>query len=444
MSEFRDRLIAGGLEIRLLDTLLAQLAEKGLVKAGGKQRTDSTHVLLAVRQRHRLELVGETMRRVLDDLAEVAPQWLLSQVEPEWFKDYARRFDQYRLPKQPSEQTELAEKMGADGLRLLQAIYAEDGPAVARSLPLVEVMRQIWVQQFYLDEGQLKWRDQDNLPPGKDLLCSLDDLGARNRTKGATHWTGYTAHFSETCDDDPPNLITHVETTPATTADVKKVPDIHAALADKDLLPREHYVDQAYMSVKHLLAAEAEYGIDLSGYLRDNPSWQAQQEGAYDLSCFVIDWPNHIVTCPQGQPSQTWTEGLKDPRGNEVIHVRFAKRACLACPGRDKCTRAKETPRYLTFRPQGEHQAIQVARARQATDEFKERFKCRAGIEGTISQGVRTCGLRRSRYLGLAKTHLHNVATAVAINLARLANWFAEVPKAKTRLSPFAALAPAT
>ena len=128
LNDFRDRLIENELEMQLLDTLLAKLSEQGLVKAGGKQRTDSTHVLLAVRQLHRLELVGELMRRVLNDLADVAPDWLLDHVEPDWFKEYTKRFDQYRLPRKKTKQTKLAEKIGRDGYHLLQAIYAEDTP----------------------------------------------------------------------------------------------------------------------------------------------------------------------------------------------------------------------------------------------------------------------------------------------------------------------------
>ena len=301
-------------------------------------------------------------------------------------------------------------------------------------------MRQVWIQQFSLDKGRLKWRDTDNLPPFKNLIQSPDDLEARNRTKGFNNWTGYAAHHTETCDEDTPNIITHVETTPSTTGDANKSPDIHCALQQKDLLPSEHYVDKGYMGIKQLLAAEVDYGVDLAGQLRDNPTWQAREADAYDLTCFTIDWQDQTVTCPHGKTSQKWYEGLTDRRGNAVIQVRFSTLDCNPCPVRKNCTRAKTSARNLIFRPQFEQQAINAARARQETDEFKERFKCRAGIEGTISQAVRQSGLRRSRYIGLAKTHLQNVATAAALNLCRVANWLNELPKAKTRRSPFAAL----
>jgi transposase len=80
-------------------------------------------------------------------------------------------------------------------------------------------------------------------------------------------------------------------------------------------------------------------------------------------------------------------------------------------------------------------------RLRQHTPEFKKRYAMRAGIEGTLSQGIRAFGLRQARYLGEAKKHLQHLITATAINVARLLDWLAEVSRCKTRTSRFAALA---
>jgi len=96
----------------------------------------------------------------------------------------------------------------------------------------------------------------------------------------------------------------------------------------------------------------------------------------------------------------------------------------------------------LNFRPKEQYHILQAARQRQATDAFKALYKQRAGIEGTISQAVRAFGLRRTRYVGLVKTHLQHLATAAAMNLTRLAAWLDDVPKAHTRQSRFLALKP--
>jgi transposase len=123
------------------------------------------------------------------------------------------------------------------------------------------------------------------------------------------------------------------------------------------------------------------------------------------------------------------------------VSVMFRKADCAACPARPSCTRAKDQARHLELQPRAEHEALKAARARLTTEEGRQLNARRAGIEGTLSQGVRTFGLRRSRYRGLAKAHLQHVATAAAIDLGRLSAWFRATPRAAIRTSRFAALA---
>ena len=143
LSEFRDRVLAGGMEKQLLENILQKFQEQGWLKARGKQRTDSTHVLAAIRKVNRLELVGETIRRVLNELANIAPEWVLQQVAPDWFKRYGARFEAYRLPKKETERAQLEAQIGADGSHLLSAIYTCTSLPWLRELPCVEIMRQI-------------------------------------------------------------------------------------------------------------------------------------------------------------------------------------------------------------------------------------------------------------------------------------------------------------
>ena len=121
LSPFRDRLLAGAEETILFDAVLERLKAHNLLKGKRLQRTDSTHVLAAVRNLNRLEIVGEALRRVLDDIARLAPDWLLSQVSPDWFDRYGVRFEMYRLPEKKTEQEELQLQIGQDGSRLLTA-----------------------------------------------------------------------------------------------------------------------------------------------------------------------------------------------------------------------------------------------------------------------------------------------------------------------------------
>lgn len=444
LSGFRGRLLAGGGEALLFDRILDRLKVHGLLKGKRQQRTDSTHVLAAVRELNRLECVGETLRRVLDDLARVGPDWLLDQISPDWFDRYGARFEAYRLPDKQTEREALQLQIGQDGSYLLTAIYGDTAPDWLRELPSVDVMLRVWRQQYYLEADQVHWRDAQNIPPFKRLIVSPDDIEARNRTKRELNWSGYAAHLTETCTSDGPNIITNVETTPATTADVEMTGTIHQTLAAKGLLPAEHLVDTGYVSVDHLLESQQQYQIDLIGPVPGGGSWQANREQGFDVSCFAIDWDNQVVTCPQGKLSQSWYR-RQEKYGHDYIQVRFDPVDCRPCPHRPDCTKSKRGVRTVSFRPRVAYEMLEVARDRQKTAEFKTKYKKRAGIEGTISQGVRAFDLRRSRYLGLAKTHLQHLAIGAAMNLTRVVTWWmvGEPTSSPYRL-PFAKLKPVT
>jgi len=441
LSEFRQRLISGSAERRLLDKLLKRCAAKGLLKGKTKQRTDSTHVLAAIRTLTLLELVGETIRRTLDDVARVAPEWLREKLRPEWIKRYGRRFDSYHLSKSKVKRLELASTIGQDGYYLLNTALQESAPAEVRNLEIIDIMRRIWVQQFYWCEGEVHWRTKKNWgqPPAGKMIASTEDLDAKYRVKRSTEWTGYLVHLTETCDKEHPRLITQVETTVASTHDSKVTQTIHDDLAARELLPETHLVDEGYMETD-LLVDSQKRGIDLVGPVPSSKSWQTREKDALDHTQFELDWEQKIATCPGRKKSITWSD-RKSWRGTPNITIAFHLDDCLPCPLRAHCTRAKNVGRTLTIYPQRRYEALQQARERQETEEFRELYGERAGIEGTISQGVRRIGLRRTRYLGLSRTHLQHVATAAAINILRIASWQSgERPEAK-RVSPFQALA---
>ena len=440
LSEFRTRLIEGGADHLLLEPLLRRLEERDLLKARGTQRTDSTHILAAIRTLNRLELVGETMRYALNRLAVVAPTWLRAHMQPAWLERYRNRVENYRFPKADAERQQLAATIGADGFALLQAAYGSDAPPDVRDALAVEVLRQIWVQQYYGPDTSPRWRHEPDVPPSAQLIHSPYDLEARYSMKHGSAWVGYKAHATETCDDDTPHVITHVETTPATTPDDNMLETIHAALAEQALLPRQHLVDCGYTDAETLIASERDYGVTIVGPVAADPSWQAREGTGYANGAFTINWETHTATCPHGKQSRKWQPD-QDVTGQEVIQIRFAKKDCQACPVRSACTRAHAEPRTLTVRTQVYHEALQAARQHQTTEEFKKHYADRAGIEGTLSQGVRAFDLRRSRYIGLAKTHLQHILIAVAINLRRVMAWLKDPRPTKPRVSPFVALA---
>jgi len=245
-------------------------------------------------------------------------------------------------------------------------------------------------------------------------------------------------HLSESCDEDAPRLITHVETSRAGNGDVDVTPIIHQALKEKDLVPAEHLTDTNYAEAKQFVQSQQEYGIDLIAPTRADHKWQAKEQQGFDESLFQIDWEAHKATCPAGRESLSWTPAV-DRCDNQVIKIKFSMKDCKPCPMKVHCTKAQR--RAISVRVKEHHQALQAVRARQKDPAFWGKYRARSGIEGTISQGVRAFGMRRSRYRGMEKTHLQHLIIATAINLARVLAWLEEEPLAKTRTSKFAALA---
>jgi len=438
LSEFRSRLIAGEREYVLFETMLSCLKQRGLIKAGGRQRTDATHVLAAVRAINRVVCVGETMRAALNTLAEVAPQWLRSFAPDEWYERYEHRVEEYRLPKEQTKRTALVETIGADGYALLDAIYTTPELNWLQHVPAVEILRRVWVQQFELVEGRPHFRANDNIPPPPKMICSPYDIEATYGRKLTTWWVGYKVHLTESCDEDAPRLITHVETSRAGNGDVDVTPMIHQALKEKELVPTEHLTDTNYAEAKQFVQSQREYGIDLIAPTRADHKWQAKEQQGFDASSFQIDWEAHKATCPAGRESLSWTPAV-DRYDNQVIKIKFSIKDCKPCPMKAHCTKAQR--RTISVRVKEHHQALQAVRARQKDAAFWEKYRARSGIEGTISQGVRAFGMRRSRYRGMEKTHLQHLIIATAINLVRVLAWLEERPLAKTRTSKFAALA---
>ena len=440
LSEFRDRLIKQEALAQILEQMLQRFQEKGLLKARGKQRTDSTHVLAKVRELTRLENLIETLRYALNTLAEVAPEWLGANLQSEWCDRYGKRVENTRLPRKKDERNALAVMVGQDGFDLLDAIYATTAPIELRWLKAVEILRQVWLQQYYAPTPKIQLRSEKDGPPSAIRIRSPYEIEARNSTKRSTNWTGYKVHLTETCEENLPHVITQVKTTPATTQDQQVVTSIHQSLADQNLLPNQHLVDRGYTSSRLIVQSKRDYQIDLFGPVGTNGGWQARAGQGFDLSHFQIDWNKKKVSCPQGKQSRSWKKG-KDSYGNKIIHVEFRQNECKECPVRSLCTRAPIHARGITLLPQLEYETRQKARQRQETEEFKQQYALRAGIEGTISQGVRSFHLRQCRYIGLAKTRLQHILTAAAINLERIYAWLEGVPLAQTRISHFEKMA---
>jgi transposase len=388
LSEFRTRVVEHGLEQRVLDLLLAALGEQELVCPGGKQRTDSTHVISAVRDLNRLELAGESVRAALEALAAVAPNWLPTVIDvADWGRRYGARVDTWRLPTSKAKRAELVAAYGTDALVLLRAVGDTGAPRWLRDLPAVEVLRRVLVQNYLITTDttgreviRAREANTDGLPPGRTRLTSPYDTDSRWAAKGdELHWNGYKVHVTETCDPsdptpdsgggDRPNIIVGVVTTDATVPDTKMTEKIHTALAARDLLPAEHYLDSGYPSAALVRDSLHRWGVTLVTPLLADQSRQARAGAGYDRASFTIDFDSQQARCPQGQTSTWWNPVTQ--RGTDAIAIKFAADTCRDCPVRAQCTHSVSPKfgRQLTVPPREVHHAQQAARATEKTED---------------------------------------------------------------------------
>ncbi len=277
----RKKVAEAGLERVALDALLERLKEEGLLRAGGKQRTDSTGVIAAVAALNRLELAGESMRAALDALAAAAPGWTMSVLGESWMRRYGTPVTSWRPPMTEKKRSELAVAYAEDGYALLGAVDDPASPDWLRNIPAVQVLRTVLLQDYVIVTGEdgtevFRRREKsvreggDGLPPGDKRIASRWDLDARWSLKRDEFWLGYKLRITETCHDRPPcdcggkcrkgcaaaafpNLITDVATTPATVTGNAMTSVIDDHLAARELVPARRYPDSGYLSAQILV-----------------------------------------------------------------------------------------------------------------------------------------------------------------------------------------------
>jgi transposase len=221
-------------------------------------------VLAKMRARNRVRCVAQTMVYVLNVLSEVAPDWVRASVPADWVERYGERLEHERLPQAEHERKQDVHQVGADGWALRGALDLPPMPDWRNLLPASMTVRRIWAERVAPREQGGGWRAELALPAGQ-LINSPYDLEARSAKKRSTLWVGYKVHCTQTCDEEAPQLITHVETALAPVPDERALASIHASLAAKELLPASHLVDAGYVDAVKLVQSWAAYEVDLVG-----------------------------------------------------------------------------------------------------------------------------------------------------------------------------------
>ncbi len=282
--------------------------------------------------------MSETLRAALNELATLDPEWLKSIVPKEWYKRYGQRIEDYRLPETSAQRDTYAQQVGEDGYYLLDCLTQTNRLVQWQQLASIKALKIAWQRHYErnsnesVDGEEVHWKSKKELALSPQAIESPYDPDARYRYRSGVSWTGYIVHFCETCEEEKPHLITHVMTTDATVHEAQCTNKIHQALIEKQLAPKEHFVDSAYVDAQ-LLVKSQKQGIELVGPTRQNFSWQKRTEGAFDSTQFKIDWTQKQVLCTNGKSSALWKEYV-DSQGHPYIRVRFKSRDCQTCPVR--------------------------------------------------------------------------------------------------------------
>ena len=235
-----------------------------------------------------------------------------------------------------------------------------------------------------------------------------------------------------------PHLLTPVATTVSTEADSATLPQSHQGRAAKSLRPSQQLVDPGYRSAELLVQRQAIHQVELVGPARKDQKWQALAGQGYAAADFHVDWHTQQATCPQGQPAHAWFHTIE--KGQPRVFIKCSRKHCGPCPVRQQCTRMKR--RGIKRRADAPYHALHAARARDRQANWPLLSNQRAGMEGPLSQGIRGFGRRRSRDVGLAKTHAQHLFIATAMNRWRIVAWLNQVPLAQTRQAAFERLMP--
>jgi transposase len=410
LCNFRKRLLEHGREWVVFESVVNCLQERGYIKKRGKQRTDSTKIIGLVARLSRLELIWETIRVALRALEEVDASWVRKHLPVSFVDNYGHRRWDYRLSK-----TEIRQRMkeaGQEGYWLLDQVEAH-GCDVLKALVEVKQLRRVLTEQFTRSEdGETTPR-----PPSQakgDVITSPHDPEARYGKKGGQGWVGYKLQVTETAGEES-RFITDVEVVPAMRQDNQCLEDIQGRLVELGVPPGKQYVDQGYMSGRHIAESQKK-GVDLRGYIREGNT--SKPEG-FRLRDFQIDIEQREAICPAGKKQAKWAKAKPGVKNLIAYHVSFGKQ-CQSCPyfGPDLCT-DKPSGRHLGV--SAYHDLIQARRQEASTEAFKKEMNIRAGVEGTVSELVRGYGARRSRFRGTRKNQLQALFVASAANLKRLA-----------------------
>lgn len=417
LVNFRQRLLDHNLSAVAFQAILDGLLEAGLVARQTRQRLDSMQMFARVSRMSRLECVRETLRLALQELGTMAG----NLPRPDWWSAVWERYVESK-PDYRAETAVLRQKMstaGVDAAQLLVWVRQLSDPALAKGEQF-KLLERVFNEHFELDQGGQP-QQREAQPPG--AVHNPHDPEAQWAAKGQgkhrKEHVGYKVQVAETVNEaalekgEPTaNFITSVVAQPAIASDDAGLPLVEQQQAQLGLdKPAEWYLDGAYVSAERLAQAQTE-GRQLIGPAQPAP----KKDGRFSVEDFRISVEERRAVCPAGQ-TNTQCSRLEEEASHKISYRFEFTSHCPNCPLRDRCLGKDQRHRTITVGQYHTH--LQARRQEQQTEAFKIKARRRNAIEGTHSELVRAHGLRRARYLGLARAGLQSYFAAAACNLKR-------------------------
>ena len=400
LTHFRDRLIANEAASYAFDRILEHLTRKGLIKANGKQRIDSTHIIGFVRELSRIELLHETLRLFSQDVGIYK-----SEMDENLLTHQERYVDKVSTYRMTDADKKFAIQQSGLAMKAFQ-IWANATPAgeEVRAMKSFKILSIVFEQNFIdkaTDPELIK------VSTGKGHICSPHESEAEYANKGKKGWIGYKAQVAETVNDDgSQNFITHIELTAATDFDGDCVESVINDLESKQIMPSELYGDTHYNTCHNIKILKSK-AVDLKGEVMPISNAKATK----DLD-FEIRLEENKVICPMGIESKFFRH-----KPNRTVSASFPKQACIQCLRREICQPKKRGKIYIQ-RPT--NPTLDQRRKQLEDPVYRKDLNHRNGVEGTISGLVRGQKLRRCRYRGKAKGQLQTKMSGAAANVMRL------------------------
>lgn len=400
LTYFRDRLVENSKASYVFDQILTHLSEIKLIKSGGKQRIDSTHIIASVRELTRIDLFHETLRLFCIEIEPMKSQ--LNGSILNFQTKYVENVSTHRA-------TDVERRAAIQSAGLAMRGFVEWSMSVKgiESLDSFKTLKKVYEQNF-IDCGEVSEPDLIKISTGKDHICNPHDPEAEYANKGKKGWLGYKLQVVETADTKQ-NFITHIELENATNFDGDCVEKIIEDLKQNGITPSELYGDTHYNTTNNIEKL-AEEKIDLKG-----PVAPATKEKTEKHFGFTVDIEAGKVICPEGKESKNFRI---EPSGK--IGARFRKEDCKECPRKDIC---KPPPGGKIYVQRQENKILIDRRELLKSDAYQRDLHLRNGIEGTLSGLVRGQKIRRLRYRGKLKGQLQAKMTGAAANVRRLHNF---------------------